>query len=163
MTVIKKHISFDEFIYNLYLSELEGNNFSKHIQKLCILGSEALNGDAVEQKKRLISTLNENERLRTQIKELNMRLRTSGCKKETNAHTKQDIIEKYQLEQKHLDQINIDKIIMAKDPSYLRGRFSLFQNQNSLHNMRLDEYKKLLEEKEESSPQNQNNASGDAQ
>lgn len=141
MAVIRKHISFDEFIFNQYLSDLDEDNFSKHIQKLVVLGTEALNGDAVETKRRLISTLNENERLNQELKLLKMRLQ----KNIIIGSTRSNIIDKYQLEKEHIDKLEIVKAVLKKDPSFLRGQFDLFRNTFNIHSMRFDEFKKLIE------------------
>lgn len=140
---IQKTITFDEFIFNQYLSDFEGNNFSKYIQKLVVLGVEALSGDAVENKRKLISLLNENEKLSQENKNLRMR-----SQKGHSCITKEDVADKYQLENKHFEQLEIAKKVLERNPTYLRGQYDFFKNEFNIHSLSFGEFKNLIGIKE---------------
>lgn len=99
MGSVKKSVTFSEFVYDTYLLSF-GDNFSAYIEKLIILGHEALVNGAVDEKKKITSLISQIEDLKRQIKKLKFDLNKS--KNKTN-FSYDDVVQRYSLSNADLD------------------------------------------------------------
>ena len=138
MSIIKKSVSFDEFVYDTYLLNY-GDNFSSYVQKLIILGHEALVNGAVEEKKKITSLIAQNEEMKREIKKLRFDLN----KAKQGISNFDDIVDRYALSDRDLEMLREAKEIIDKNPTFLEGRFNLFKNETG-KNLRFNEFKTLI-------------------
>lgn len=99
MTTVKKSVTFSEFVYDTYLLNF-GDNFSAYIEKLIILGHEALVNGAVEEKKKITSLIAQIEDLKRDIKKLKFDLNKAKNKK---TFSFDEVVERYGLAKEDLD------------------------------------------------------------
>lgn len=140
MGYVQKTISFDEYVWETCLSDLKTDNFSSHINKMILIGNDAIQNGIVEKSKKITVLYNEIDDLKREIKKLKFDLN----KKHQSSSKFDDVVEVYGLTEQHLNMIEEAKNILDKNPQYLDGRFSLFRNETG-KNLRINEFKTLLQ------------------
>lgn len=160
MGSIKKTISFDDYVWDSYLSGYDGDNFSKHIQKLIVAGFEAIDGKQDIYKKQVITLTNKLTDKDIEIR--NLKALVQRLKK-GSSKTPSGIIDKYSLTNQHInflkerkdfifkeDKKLKDKIILrqiskeeAKNINLMEGNHSRFVNETG-KNISLNEFKTLI-------------------
>jgi hypothetical protein len=67
-------ISIPDYLYDSYLSEFVGKNLSVHIQKLIVMGSDAMIENQDTTKSKLIKLTNENQILYDEVRKLKLQI-----------------------------------------------------------------------------------------
>jgi len=133
---VKKSVTFDEFIWDTYLSDYKGN-FSKHIQRLVVLGYEGLMNKQDQLMKRAITLVNQNEELEKENKLLRSKLSNLEGKLKKGTMN-------FELSSKDIEILEECKRYIEKMPETLNGNFNRFKNASGHNDMTLKEFKELI-------------------
>lgn len=139
MATIKKSVTFDEFVYDTYLLNF-GDNFSSYVQKLVILGHEALVNGAADDKKKITSLVSQMEDLKRQIKKLKFDLN----KAKNGSTSYDDVVEMHGITESDLGIVRECKKKIDADPGLFDGNFNYFKNMTG-RNLRPKEFKALID------------------
>ena len=139
MGYIQKTITFDEWVWNTYLSEVDGN-FSKHIQKLVIIGHEATEGKFEFYKKQVIVLTNKITDL--QVENTNLKMLVERLKKRSGK-SPEFIIEKYKMDIDDITLLKECQDVVSKKPQFVEGNWQRFRN-DTRHDITLADFKVLM-------------------
>jgi hypothetical protein len=124
MSSVRKTITFDSFIFDTYVIDY-GNNLSKYIQKLVILGAGAMVEGIEHKDRRILVLMKELEEIKVENLRLKQKLGSDISQEEK---TYFQILNKYKIEGDVLKFLEKCKDIIKKDQSYFDANFKMFKN-----------------------------------
>jgi len=136
----KKTISFDDYVFETYLKDFEGN-FSKYIQKLVLVGHDAIEGKHEIYKRQSIDMANKIAGL--QIENRNLKALVERLKKRS-ASSPESICQKYQFSENDFNNLKECQKIVKEKPDFLEGNYNRFKN-DSAKDISLKEFRTLMD------------------